>query len=205
MNDFIVNVLSSAVEFRSMETGDHINRVTLLTYVTLRELMFRYPSYAITEEQAHLISRAAALHDLGKIAIADHILLKPGRLTDEEFAEMRKHTLYGCDILNRFENKEDPFYRYCYDICRYHHERYDGRGYPDGLSGEDIPLWAQVVSVVDVYDALINVRSYKPAYAPEEALRMIRDGECGSFSPRILECFEAALRRPELSADVSVG
>lgn len=195
MNDFIVNVLSSAVEFRSMETGDHIHRVTELTYAILQEMMVRHPICGITEEQAKLISRAAALHDLGKIAIADQILLKPDRLTAEEFEEMKKHTVYGCNILDRFENQDDPFFRYCYDICRYHHERYDGKGYPDGLAGDQIPLWAQVVSIVDVYDALINSRSYKAAYTHEESLRMIREGECGVFSPEVQECFEKAIGR----------
>ena len=193
MNDFIVNVLSSAVEFRSLETGDHVNRVIDLTRVILKEYVSRNPDCHLTDEDIHRISSAAALHDVGKIAIPDHILLKNGKLTDEEYAEMKKHTIYGCQMLERFENKNDIFYRYCYDICRYHHERYDGRGYPEGLVGDAIPLWAQIVSVVDVYDALISTRTYKPAYSPEVALRMINTGECGTFSPKVLECLNATV------------
>ena len=193
MNNFIVNVLSSAVEFRSLETGDHVNRVIDLTRVMLKEYVVRNPGCNITEEDIHKISSAAALHDVGKIAIPDSILLKKGKLTPEEFAEMKNHTVYGCKILERFENKSDIFYQYCYDICRYHHERWDGRGYPEGLKGDAIPLWAQIVSIIDVYDALLAARSYKPAYSPKEALRMINDGECGTFSPKVLECFNATV------------
>ncbi len=192
MNTFIVRVLTSAVEYRSMETGDHVQRVTSLTRAILESLMKKYPEYGITPRSADRIASAAALHDIGKIAIPDTILLKPSRLTDEEFAEMKRHTIYGCDMLGKFESP-DKFYRYCYDICRHHHERYDGRGYPDGLVGEQIPIWAQVVSIVDVYDALTNDRSYKTAYTSEQAVAMIDAGECGAFSPKILECFHDSL------------
>ena len=193
MNNFIVNVLSSAVEFRSLETGDHVNRVIDLTRVMLNEYVLRNTDCRLTEEDIHKISGAAALHDVGKIAIADSILLKNGKLTPEEYEEMKKHTVYGCKILERFENKNDTFYKYCYDICRHHHERYDGRGYPDGLKGDEIPLWAQIVSIIDVYDALISVRTYKPAYTPAQAVKMINEGECGTFSPKVLECFNSTV------------
>ena len=192
MNSFIVRVLTSAVEYRSMETGDHVQRVTSLTRAILDSLMKKYPEYGITPRSADRIASAAALHDIGKIAIPDHILLKPGRLTDEEFAEMKRHTIYGCEMLGKYEST-DKFYRYCYDICRSHHERYDGRGYPDALVGEQIPIWAQVVSIVDVYDALTNDRYYKKAYTSEQAVAMIDAGECGAFSPKILECFHDSL------------
>jgi len=188
MNSFIVRVLTSAVEYRSMETADHVHRVTTLTRSILDSLMQKYPEYGITPHAAERIASAAALHDIGKIAIPDHILLKPGKLTDEEFAEMKRHTIYGCEMLGRYEST-DKFYRYCYDICRSHHERYDGRGYPDALVGEQIPIWAQVVSIVDVYDALTSDRYYKKAYTHEQAVAMIDAGECGAFSPKILECF----------------
>ena len=135
---------------------------------------------------------ASALHDIGKIAIPDNILLKPGKLTDEEYTEMKKHTIYGCQMLEHFKQDENEFYRYCYDICRYHHERDDGRGYPDGLQGDEIPVWAQVVSIVDVYDALVNKRVYKEAFDVEEAINMIKEGKCGVFSPKLLKCFEHA-------------
>lgn len=189
-NDFLINALSSVVEFRSLESGEHIQRVKYYTKVMLKYLRRNYPEYGITEDQAEYIINASALHDLGKIAIADSILLKPGKLTPQEFDEMKKHTTYGCELLENFKQDEDEFYRYCYEICRSHHERYDGGGYPDGLKGEDIPIWAQIVSLADVFDALVSERVYKSAYAAATAIKMIEDGECGTFSPKILDCFD---------------
>lgn len=191
-NEFLINALSSVVEYRSLESGEHIRRVKYFTKILLKYLREAYPEYKITDEQAKLIVEASALHDVGKIAIPDNILLKPGRLTKEEFEEMKKHTTYGCELLEQFKQEDTDFYRYCYDICRYHHERYDGKGYPDQLAGEDIPIWAQIVSIVDVYDALVTERVYKKPYAVDEAIRMIYDGECGVFSDKILECFRLA-------------
>lgn len=191
-NEILVNALSSIVEFRSTESGEHIQRVKYFTKVFLKHIMNNYPQYGITDEQATLIVSASALHDIGKIAIPDNILLKPGKLTNEEFEIMKQHTIYGCEILNKFKQVDNPFYQYCYDICRYHHERYDGRGYPDGLEGEDIPIWSQIVSIIDVYDALVSKRVYKQAYAVNDAIRMILNGECGTFSPNILNCFQSA-------------
>ena len=190
-NEFLVNALSSVVEFRSLESGEHIQRVKVFTNLLLNSLRENFPEYRLTEEQIHLITNASALHDIGKIAIPDEILLKPGRFTPEEFEIMKTHTTKGCELLENFKQEDNEFYRYCYEICRYHHERYDGKGYPDHLEGENIPIWAQVVSIVDVYDALVSKRVYKSAYAMEDAVRMIRDGECGTFSPKILKCFEA--------------
>jgi putative two-component system response regulator len=195
-NDFLINALSSVVEFRSLESGEHIKRVRYFTKLLLKYIMEFYPKYGITPKQAQLIESASALHDIGKIAIPDSILLKPGKLTKEEFNEMKKHTIYGCDILEKFKQDDNEFFRYCYDICRYHHERYDGKGYPDRLKGDDIPIWAQVVSIVDVFDALVSRRVYKDAYPVEEAERMIVRGECGVFSPEIIDCFQLA--KPEL-------
>ena len=191
-NEFLINALSSVVEFRSLESGEHIQRVKYYTSVLLKYLVQFYPEYNLSEEDVELMVSASALHDLGKIAIPDIILLKPGKLTSEEFEEMKKHTVYGCELLEKFRQEEDSFYRYCYDICRHHHERYDGKGYPDGLSGEDIPICAQIVSVADVYDALVSKRVYKAPYEVNEAARMIMDGECGTFSPKILDCFGLA-------------
>jgi len=190
-NDFLVNALSSVVEFRSMESGEHIRRVRFFTEIILRYVRKNYPEYQLTDESIKLIVSASTLHDVGKIAIPDSILLKPGKLTSDEFEEMKKHTIYGCEIIESFKY-DDEFYRYCYDICRHHHERYDGKGYPDKLVGEEIPIWAQVVSIVDVYDALVSKRVYKEAYAVDEAVSMIEAGECGNFSPKILECFRLA-------------
>lgn len=191
-NDFLVSALSSVVEFRSSESGEHIRRVKTFTRIILNYLKKYYPEYNLTKEQIDMIVNASTLHDLGKIAIADSILMKPGKLTAGEFEEMKKHTIYGCELLERFKQEDSEFYTYCYDICRYHHERYDGNGYPDKLVGEDIPIWAQVVSIVDVYDALVSKRVYKMPYAVGEASRMIHDGECGVFSPKILDCFDLA-------------
>ena len=191
-NEFLVNALSSVVEFRSLESGEHIQRVKYFTKIFLKYLMKYYPKYGITKDQAALIVSASALHDIGKIAIPDSILLKPGRLTQEEFEEMKRHTVYGCEILEKFKQEDNEFYHYCYDICRYHHERYDGNGYPDSLKGDEIPIWAQTVSIIDVYDALVSKRVYKSAYAVEDAIHMIMDGECGVFSSEILDCFQLA-------------
>ena len=191
-NTFLINALSSVVEFRSLESGEHIQRVKKFTEIMLRHWRALYGEKQFSNEQIELIVNASALHDIGKIAIPDNILLKPGKLTDEEYAEMKKHTIYGCQMLEKFKQEENEFYRYCYDICRYHHERYDGRGYPDGLKGDDIPIWAQVVAIVDVYDALVSKRVYKPSFSIEETFRMIKDGECGTFSPKLLKCFDDA-------------
>jgi len=191
-NEFLVNALSSVVEFRSLESGEHVQRVKDYTRILIHYIMADFPEYGIKEEDIDLIVNAAALHDIGKIAIPDSILLKPGKLTTEEFSEMKKHTVYGCNLLKNFKEEEDDFFRYCYDIVRHHHERFDGRGYPDGLVGDDIPIWAQAVSLADVYDALVSKRVYKDAYAIEEAIDMIERGECGVFSPKLLECFAHA-------------
>ena len=195
-NEFMIGALSSVVEFRSSETGEHIRRIKYFTRILLKYLMRYFPKYGLTEEQVAEISRAAALHDIGKIGIPDSILLKPGKLTPEEFETMKTHTTIGCDLLERFRKDEDvevsEFYRYCYEICRHHHERWDGNGYPDHLKGDEIPISAQVVSIVDVYDALISSRVYKDPYANNVAYDMIINGECGQFSPDILKCFTLA-------------
>lgn len=191
-NEFLINALSSVVEFRSLESGEHIQRVKMFTTILLKYMKQNYPEYELTDEKIHLISSASALHDIGKIAIPDNILLKPARLTPDEFEVMKTHTTKGCEILEKFKQEDNEFYNYCYDICRYHHERYDGNGYPDKLKGEDIPICAQVVSIVDVYDALVSRRVYKTPYAVDEAIRMIHDGECGVFSPKVIDCFDMA-------------
>lgn len=194
-NEFMIDALSSVVEFRSLETGEHIKRIKYFTRIMLKYLMKYFPKYGLTSSQVDEISRAAALHDIGKIGIPDAILLKPGRLTPEEFEVMKTHTTLGCDILEKFRNEqtdEDEFYRYCYEICRYHHERWDGKGYPDHLAGDEIPISAQIVAVADVYDALVSPRVYKSAYANNIAYDMIMNGECGQFSPDVMECFALA-------------
>ena len=130
------------------------------------------------------------MHDIGKIAIPDSVLLKPGKLTEYEYAIMKRHTLYGCELLQSFVyEQDDALATCCYEICRSHHERWDGCGYPDGLVGNQIPLAAQVVSLADVYDALVSRRIYKPPYSHSQAVQMIQDGECGAFNPMLLKCF----------------
>lgn len=191
-NEFLVNALSSVVEFRSLESGEHIRRVKFFTRIMIKYLQKYFPEYNILNDDAESIIRASALHDIGKIAIPDAILLKPGRLTDEEFEMMKKHSIYGAELLEKFKQDDNQFYHDCYDICRHHHERYDGRGYPDHLKGEEIPISAQIVSLVDVYDALVSRRVYKEAFTHELAYQMIMDGECGQFSPKLLECFDLA-------------
>ena len=191
-NEFMIDALSTVVEFRSLETGEHIKRIKYFTRVLLKYLQKYYPQYGLTQEQIGEITRAAALHDIGKIGISDAILLKPGKLTDGEFEIMKAHTTIGCDILESFCQEQDNFYRYCYEICRHHHERWDGKGYPDHLAGDQIPLSAQVVAIADVYDALVSKRVYKSEYANSVAYDMIISGECGQFAPDVLECFELA-------------
>lgn len=193
INNDIIDILSTVVEFRSVESGDHIQRIKGFTKIMLKYVNEMYDEVNYTPELIDVISSASAMHDIGKVAIPDSILLKPGKLTAEEFEEMKTHTTRGCDILESMENLQDErYYKYSYEICRYHHERFDGRGYPDGLRGDDIPLEAQIVSVADVYDALISKRVYKDAYSLDEAYQMILNGECGVFSPRLMECFKCA-------------
>lgn len=192
-NEFMIDALSSVVEFRTAETGEHIRRMKYLTRILLKYLAKYFPKYGLTAIQIDEIARAAALHDIGMIGIPDSILLKPGRLTEEEFEVMKTHTTIACDILQSFREKQsDEFYQYCYEICRHHHERWDGSGYPDHLVGDEIPISAQIVSIVDVYDALVSERIYKDAYVNSAAYEMIVNGECGQFSPDVLECFELA-------------
>ncbi len=192
-NEFMIDALSTVVEFRNVETGDHVRRIKYFTRILLKYLMKYFPKYNMTPAQVDQIARASALHDIGKIGIPDAILLKPGKLTAEEFEIMKTHTTIGCGILESFKSSyTDEFYRYCYEICRFHHERWDGRGYPDHLVGDDIPISAQIVSIADVYEALVSDRVYKSAYSNPVAYKMILDGECGQFSPDVLECFELA-------------
>ncbi len=189
-NDKIIEILGTVVEFRNLESGEHIQRVKGFTEILANQLMKQYPEYGLTDKKIHEIVVASALHDVGKITIPDKILLKPGKLTPEEFAYMKSHTTRGCDMLNTIEGIwTDEYRQTCYDICRHHHEKYDGRGYPDGLKGEEIPISAQIVSVADVYDALVSERVYKNAYGLDEAYHMIINGECGVFSPKLMECF----------------
>lgn len=186
----MVSILSHIVEFRNGESGQHITHVERITELLLKQLVQLTDRYSLTASEISLISTASAFHDIGKISIPDEIINKPGRLTDEEFALMKQHAAIGADMLHDLSSEEqkEELVKKAYEICRWHHERYDGRGYPDGLKGDEIPISAQVVALADVYDALTSERCYKPAYSHEEAVRMIMDGQCGIFNPVLLEC-----------------
>ena len=185
----LVGVLSQIVEFRNGESGLHVQNIRLFTELLLARLLEKTSAYHIPPEEQDNIPLASALHDIGKIAIDEKILNKPGRLTPEEFAEVKKHAMYGAEMLHRLENfAEEPLLQTAYQIARWHHERWDGRGYPDGLKGDEIPIAAQLVSLADVYDALTSERCYKKAYSHEQAMRMILNGECGAFNPLLLDC-----------------
>ena len=190
-NDTIVDVLSSIIEYRSVESGQHILRIRHFTQILLEELAIFCPEYGLDDALIRIISSASALHDVGKIAIPDAILMKPGKLTEEEMELMKTHPVTGCQILDDLRRAvNEEYLRYAHNICRYHHERWDGKGYPEGLSGDTIPICAQVVGLADVYDALTTKRVYKDAYSFEVAVNMILKGECGAFSPNLIECFK---------------
>ena len=187
----MIDILSHIVEVRNGESGLHVLHVRTITDFLLRKLRQRTEDYFLTDEGIALISNASALHDIGKIGIDEGILNKPGRLTDEEFEIMKTHTTLGAKMLEGETLKhENPLVKAAYDICRWHHERYDGRGYPDRLVGDEIPISAQVVALADVYDALTSVRVYKASYDHETAVQMILDGKCGNFNPMLLECLK---------------
>lgn len=190
-NEAMVEALSSIIEYRSAETGQHIRRIRMLTRVLLEDVAACCPEYGLTGYNIDSICSAAAMHDIGKIAIPDSILNKPGLLTPEEFEVMKTHAVKGSEMLAGLARTGDREYlQYAFNICRYHHERWDGRGYPEGLKGDSIPLCAQVVGVADCYDALTTDRVYKKALPPEQAFQMILNGECGVFSPQLLESFK---------------
>ena len=187
----MINILSHIVEFRNGESGLHVLHIQTITEMLLRQLVQKENNrYALSKEQIRMITTASALHDIGKISIPDKILNKPGRLTAEEFAVIKGHSMAGANMLSELplDQKEEPLVKTAYEICRWHHERYDGGGYPDGLKGEEIPVSAQVVALADVYDALTSERCYKDAYSHEKAIEMILAGQCGAFNPLMLEC-----------------
>ncbi|MCI9224020.1 MAG: diguanylate cyclase [Acutalibacter sp.] len=185
----MIDILSHIVEFKNGESGLHVVHVRRLTEVLLKQLASKRPDYELSAGKIALISEASALHDIGKIAIDEKILNKPGRLTNEEFQIMKQHSSIGAQMLDGLGvHQGEPLVRIAYQICRWHHERWDGRGYPDGLKGDDIPIAAQVVAMADVYDALTSERVYKSAFSHEKAIEMICNNECGSFNPVLLEC-----------------
>ncbi len=187
----MIHILSHIVEFRNGESGLHVQHINMMTNLMLECLTQKTDKYHLTKPDQQLITTASSLHDIGKIGIDDKILNKPGKLTEDEFSIMKQHTLIGASMLNDMKlYREEPLVKIAYQICRWHHERYDGKGYPDGLKGEEIPIAAQVVSIVDAYDALISERVYKKAYSHEKAMSMIQEGACGVFNPLLLECLK---------------
>lgn len=187
-NLFIIDALSTTLEFRDLESGDHVRNIRRLTKLLLEGT--KGVIHDFSEEEITLISDASVMHDIGKIAIPDSILLKPGRLTSEEFETMKTHSVKGCDIIAKMNYDKDMYdFDYAYDICRHHHERWDGKGYPDGLKGDEISIWAQATGLADVYEALTADRVYKPAFSHEQAVAMIVNGECGQFNPKMIDCF----------------
>lgn len=198
----MVEALSTAIEFRSDESGEHVRRIHDITCHLLRTTPL---GEGLTEDQIKLIGVGAVTHDVGKISIPDAILNKKGRLTPEEFELMKTHTVKGAELLSQIpQMREHSSYQYAYDIALHHHERWDGGGYPHHLVGDETPIWTQIVSLADVYDALVSKRCYKDAFAADVAVGMILDGQCGVFNPKLLECFcraEPVLRKFYLSTE----
>lgn len=203
-NSTMINILSHIVEFRNGESGLHVLHIQTATDILLRTLVRKTDKYNLNAADISLISTASALHDIGKINIPASILNRPGKLTKEEFDTMKTHTTTGAEILDKLPfQQESPLVKTAYAICRWHHERWNGRGYPDGLKGEDIPIAAQVVAMADVYDALTSERCYKKAFGHDKAMEMILNGECGQFNPLLLECLTDAGAR--LHAELSLA
>ena len=204
-NNQVIDTMSTIVEFRNLESGLHIMRIKGFTRILAKQVAHFCPEYQLTNEIIEIITQVATMHDVGKIVIPDQILLKPSKLTPDEFEIMKSHTTKGCEIINMITGLEGQnYYDYGYEICRHHHERYDGKGYPDGLVGDEIPISAQIVAIADVYDALVSDRVYKAAYSKEKAYQMIIGGECGMFSPKLLECFKLARGKFEEFAEAGI-
>jgi putative two-component system response regulator len=192
-NERVIDTIATIVEFRSMESVYHLKRIKGIVRILALVAMNNYPELGLTPHMVEVITQASAMHDIGKISVPDSILLKPGRLTTEEFEVMKSHTTRGCEIVEMLKDIQDKeYYEMCLDICRHHHERYDGRGYPDGLKGKENSIAAQLTALADVYDALVSDRVYKAAYPVDKAYDMIKNGECGVFSPSLMACFEFA-------------
>ena len=181
--------MSHVIEYRNNESGQHILHVRTMTDILLRRLIEITDKYPLTETDISMIASVSALHDIGKISVPKAILNKPGKLDPEEWEIMKSHAAIGDSMLSDIGMQQsETLMNLAHEICRWHHERWDGRGYPDGLAGDDIPISAQIVSMADVYDALVSKRVYKAAYSPDTAVQMILHGDCGQFNPLLLEC-----------------
>ena len=199
-NKVMINILSSVVGTYNKESREHILHIRIATQILLRRFVNKTDAYPLTESDITLIATASPLHDIGKVGISKEILNKPTSLTDKEYEIMKTHTLIGAKMIQDMDYPNDnPLVKTAYEICRWHHERYDGKGYPDGLVGNDIPISAQVVSIADAFDALTSTRIYKKAYDYKTAIQMILDGKCGCFNPLLLECLK------EVGTDIYVA
>lgn len=203
VNEILIDSLSNIVEFRNMESKQHIKRIREYSLCLGKSVMKLYPEYELTPEKLVQIGWASSLHDIGKIAIPDSIILKPAKLTKDEFELIKSHTTKGAEIIqHRVRLNDRAIFDYAYDIARHHHEKYDGNGYPDGLKGDEISIAAQIVSLVDVYDALTSKRVYKIAYESDKAYQMILNGHSGVFSPKLLKAFTEVKSRFESLLDM---
>lgn len=188
----LIELVGTLTELRNVENQQHVQRMKGLVKIMAKKMQEMYPEYNLTIEKINYIVTACSIHDLGKAAIKDAVLLKPGRFTDEEYEYMKSHTLRGIDLLDQVQGAWSPeFDVIAREVVRSHHEKFDGGGYPDGLKGDEIPISAQLVSIADTYDALVNDRVYKKAYPKDVAFNKIIVGDCGIFPPKILECFKA--------------
>ena len=205
-NALTLDIMSNIVESRNGESGLHVLHIRVLTEILLQELLEKTNRYPVSKEDIPLICNASSLHDIGKMTLPMDILNKPGKLTPEEFEVMKTHSIEGAELLRNLPMREnEPLVKIGYEICRWHHERYDGSGYPDGLKGDDIPITAQVVALADVYDALRSSRVYKPPYSHEKTIHMIMNGECGVFNPILLECLSELSDALEEAVKVNSG
>ena len=196
-NNIMIRIMSNILESRNSESREHILHIKTATEMMLRQLVKVTDAYPLTEADIALITTASSLHDIGKIRIPEEILNKPGRLPDEEFKIMKTHSELGAAIIKDMDFPQDhPLVHTAWEICRWHHERWDGKGYPDGLKGEEIPISAQVVSIVNVYDALTSERCYKKAFDHDTAIQMILDGQCGQFNPMPILCASSGVVSP---------
>lgn len=194
LNNNILDMMGTIIEFRGIEENNHIRRVKEYTQILGEAVANFFKEYDLDAEQVSYIASASSMHDIGKLLIPDSIVLKAGKLTPDEFDIIKSHTTKGCEMLEVVSRyQEEIYYRYSYEICRYHHERYDGSGYPEGLSGEKIPISAQIVSVAEAFDALMCDTVYRKAYDFDKACEMIMEGECGLFSPKLIQCFKVSM------------
>jgi putative two-component system response regulator len=201
-SNLLMEALGSVVEYRNLDYSYHIHRVKAFTRILGLQMMKDYPNLGLTPEKVEVFATASMLHDVGKICLPDSIILKPGRLTPEELEVMRSHTSKGCELLVGIKNTiGKEYYEAAYEICKFHHERYDGKGYPEEVKGDDIPISAQIVGLADVYDGLVSERLYKKAVSTSRAFEMIVDGDCGVFSPKIMDCFRRCRTQFEAQVD----